>query len=277
MIEQTPDDPRPYNTTVVISDQGELVASHRKCQLYDAFSYRESDHFRPGMSRFTPIQTPFGTLGLIVCYELRYPELARLQAIEAFSYRESDHFRPGMSRFTPIQTPFGTLGLIVCYELRYPELARLQAIEGAEFLLVTAAFVCGKQKAQQWHTLLAARAVENGCFVLGCNHVKPKVFLGESSAYAPDGQTIMECGDTPELMVAARAVENGCFVLGCNHVKPKVFLGESSAYAPDGQTIMECGDTPELMVVTCDRSQIGTVRENCPVLRQRREDLYSLK
>lgn len=183
VIEQAPDDPRPYNTTVVISDQGELVASHRKCQLYDAFSYRESDHFRPGMSRFTPIQTPFGTLGLIVCYELRYPELARLQTIE-----------------------------------------------GAEFLLVTAAFVCGKQKAQQWHTLLAARAVENGCFVLGCNHVKPRVFLGESSAYAPDGQTIMECGDTPELIV-----------------------------------------------VTCDRSQIGMVRENCPVLRQRREDLYSLK
>ncbi len=36
VIEQTPDNPRPYNTTVVISDQGELVASHRKCQLYDA-------------------------------------------------------------------------------------------------------------------------------------------------------------------------------------------------------------------------------------------------
>ena len=63
VIEQAAGDPRPYNTTVVLSDTGELVSVHRKCQLYDAFSYRESDHFRPGPARFSPIRTPFGTLG----------------------------------------------------------------------------------------------------------------------------------------------------------------------------------------------------------------------
>jgi len=183
VIEQAAGDPRPYNTTVVLSDTGELVSVHRKCQLYDAFSYRESDHFRPGPARFSPIRTPFGTLGLIVCYELRYPELARLAALE-----------------------------------------------GADFLLVTAAFVRGPHKADQWHTLLRARAIENGCFVIGCNHTKPHVFLGESAAYAPDGAPLLEMDDTPGLAFLA-----------------------------------------------CDRDQIASVRESCPVLTQRREDLYTLR
>jgi predicted amidohydrolase len=73
-------DDKTYNTTVVIDDQGQLVAAYRKTHLYDAFGYRESDVYAQGDRLFTPIDTPFGRMGLFVCYELRFPEVARFQA-----------------------------------------------------------------------------------------------------------------------------------------------------------------------------------------------------
>lgn len=78
MIESGDDaDPRPYNTTVVLDDDGRLVASYRKTHLFDAFGTLESATFRPGDRLFEPMPTPFGCLGLMVCYELRFPEVAR--------------------------------------------------------------------------------------------------------------------------------------------------------------------------------------------------------
>ncbi len=69
-----------YNTTVVIDERGELLTCYRKTHLFDAFGYRESDVYERGDSLFEPLETPFGRLGLFVCYELRFPEVARYQA-----------------------------------------------------------------------------------------------------------------------------------------------------------------------------------------------------
>ncbi len=68
---------RHYNTIVILDDNGRLVDTYRKVHLYDAFSFRESDFVQAGDAYFKPISTPFGTLGVFVCYELRYPEVAR--------------------------------------------------------------------------------------------------------------------------------------------------------------------------------------------------------
>ena len=76
---EDPSDPRKYNTTVVINSEGELVGSYRKTHLYDAFGYKESDANKPGDKFFEPIDTPFGKIGLFVCYEVRFPEVARYQ------------------------------------------------------------------------------------------------------------------------------------------------------------------------------------------------------
>lgn len=76
---EDPSDPRNYNTTVVVNDQGEIVSSYRKTHLYDAFGYKESDTNKPGDKFFEPIETPFGKIGLFVCYEVRFPEVARYQ------------------------------------------------------------------------------------------------------------------------------------------------------------------------------------------------------
>lgn len=82
MNEQTEDasDDRNYNTTVMLNDQGEIVSSYRKTHLYDAFGFKESNDNKPGDAFFEPVETPFGKIGLFVCYEVRFPEVARYQA-----------------------------------------------------------------------------------------------------------------------------------------------------------------------------------------------------
>ncbi|MGK5112341.1 MULTISPECIES: carbon-nitrogen hydrolase family protein [unclassified Geodermatophilus] len=58
-----------------------------------------------------------------------------------------------------------TVGLTICYDVRFPELSRALATAGAEVLLVPAAFTHPTGRAH-WHTLLRARAIENGCYVV---------------------------------------------------------------------------------------------------------------
>ena len=77
MYERT--DGLPYNTIVVLDDRGRLRGTHRKNRLYDAFGYRESDECRAGKEPFSPIDTPAGKLGIITCFELRFPALAAEQ------------------------------------------------------------------------------------------------------------------------------------------------------------------------------------------------------
>ena len=77
MYERT--DGLPYNTIAVLDDRGRLRGTHRKRRLYDAFGYRESDKCRAGDKPFSPIETPVGKLGIITCFELRFPTLAAEQ------------------------------------------------------------------------------------------------------------------------------------------------------------------------------------------------------
>ncbi|RNB79144.1 carbon-nitrogen hydrolase family protein [Brevibacillus nitrificans] len=71
---------RVFNSVVIVASDGSIAGTYRKTHLYDAFGYKESDTIEPGSSLFEPIQTPFGKIGLLVCYELRFPEIARYQA-----------------------------------------------------------------------------------------------------------------------------------------------------------------------------------------------------
>lgn len=79
-IEGDPD--RAYNTTVFFNRSGELIKSYRKTHLYDAFSYIESDYISAGDSPYEIVETEFGKIGLIVCYEVRFPEIARQYALQ---------------------------------------------------------------------------------------------------------------------------------------------------------------------------------------------------
>ncbi|TBL76654.1 carbon-nitrogen hydrolase family protein [Paenibacillus thalictri] len=77
---EEPNAGRVFNTVVIVTSDGSIAGTYRKTHLYDAFGFKESDTIAPGDNLFEPIQTPFGKIGLFVCYELRFPEIARYQA-----------------------------------------------------------------------------------------------------------------------------------------------------------------------------------------------------
>jgi len=75
MFETSGDPRRPYNTLLV---RGTADAAYRKIHLYDSFGYRESDALSAG--DLTPVLVDVAgfRVGLMTCYDLRFPELARL-------------------------------------------------------------------------------------------------------------------------------------------------------------------------------------------------------
>ncbi len=77
MYERT--DGLPYNTIAVLDDRGRLRGTHRKNRLYDAFGYREPMSAGQGTSRFRPSRHLSEKLGIITCFELRFPALAAEQ------------------------------------------------------------------------------------------------------------------------------------------------------------------------------------------------------
>ncbi|RYB89214.1 carbon-nitrogen hydrolase family protein [Nocardioides glacieisoli] len=141
MFEVADDPARPFNTLVAA---GGSTATYRKIHLYDSFGYRESDRITGG-----------ATEPVVV-------EVARWQ-----------------------------VGLMTCYDLRFPELARRLVDAGADVIVVPAAWLPGDRKVAHWRTLLAARAIENTCFVVGAAQPEPR-YCGHSAIYGPMGEVLGE-------------------------------------------------------------------------------------
>jgi len=76
MFEVSDDPGRPYNTLAVVDADG-LRASYRKIHLYDSFGYKESERLSPGEVKPVLVQVGDFSVGLMTCYDLRFPELAR--------------------------------------------------------------------------------------------------------------------------------------------------------------------------------------------------------
>jgi len=78
------DDVRMFNRSLLISDKGEVIATYDKIHMFDATLpsgtvIRESSAYRPG-ERAMIAGTPWGRLGMTVCYDLRFPHLYRALA-----------------------------------------------------------------------------------------------------------------------------------------------------------------------------------------------------
>ena len=81
-------------------------------------------------------------------------------------------------------------------------MARFAATRGCQLLINPAAWVDGRLKAEQWRTLLSARAIENEIFVAGLSRVD-KGYIGQSAVFGPDG-VMLASGSVREELVAAR-------------------------------------------------------------------------
>ncbi|PCJ09797.1 MAG: amidohydrolase [Rhodobacteraceae bacterium] len=146
------------------------------------------------------------------------------------TYRESDGYRPG-DRAVVTDTPFGRIGMSICYDVRFGRLHRALAKAGAEILTVPAAFspVTG---AAHWHTLLRARAIETGCYVL-----------------AP-----AQTGKHPASVGGRRQT-----------------YGHSLVVAPWGEVLVDAGTEPGVTYVDLDMEKVAEARRRVPALTHDRE------
>jgi predicted amidohydrolase len=153
IYETSPVTNRVFDTAVWIDTNGAVAAIYRKLHLYDAFGFKESDKFCPGDDI-----APIAELGN------------------------------------------GRFGMMICYDLRFPEMARMLTLRGANVLVAPSGWVQGDLKVEHWQTMIKARALENGCFVVAPNQVG-NMYTGHSMAVDPLGRTLVDLGTTEGLQV----------------------------------------------------------------------------
>ena len=110
------------------------------------------------------------------------------------SWRESAVYEPG-TQSVVADIGAARLGLSICYDVRFPHLYCDMALAGAEIIAVPAAFTRQTGEAH-WHTLLKARAIENGAFVIaaaqGGTHEDGRETYGHSLVADPWGRIVAE-------------------------------------------------------------------------------------
>ena len=137
---------RVYDTAVVLSSTGLVSSIYRKLHLYDALGFRES------------------------------AKLVRGKDIQG-----------------PVRTMAGSVGLMICYDLRFPELSRILTLKGAEVLVAPSAWVQGEMKVDHWQTMVKARAIENGSYLVAPDQVG-NIYCGRSMAVDPFGIVLADMG-----------------------------------------------------------------------------------
>ncbi len=144
------DDGRAANRSLLVDDRGAIVAAYDKLHVFD-------------------VDLPTGE-----------------------RHRESEAVRPG-DRAVVASTPWGGLGLSVCYDVRFPHLYRALARAGAAMIAAPAAFTRPTGEAH-WATLLRARAIETGAYVLapaqGGDHEDGRRTWGRSMVVGPWGEVV---------------------------------------------------------------------------------------
>ena len=148
-------DDRAANRSILIDDTGAVVSTYDKLHVYD-------------------VDLPTGE-----------------------RWRESASIRPGDAAVVA-DTPWGRLGLTICYDVRFPHLHRALARAGASMIAVPAAFTVPTGEAH-WETLLRARAIESGAYILAPAqagaHEDGRRTWGRSTVVAPWGEVIAKLDD----------------------------------------------------------------------------------
>ena len=72
---------RVFDTSFIIDKNGKVISRYRKIHLYDALGFRESDKMVKGSKIAKPVSTTIGKIGMMICYDLRFPEMSRSLAV----------------------------------------------------------------------------------------------------------------------------------------------------------------------------------------------------
>ena len=121
-----------HNTAVTLNADGEMISVYRKMHIPDDPLYYEKFYFTPGDLGFQAVDTSFGRIGTLVCWDQWYPEGARLTAL---------------------------MGAEVLF---YPTAIGWHPAEKAEF---------GAAQVEAWQTIQRSHAIANGVYVAAVNRV----------------------------------------------------------------------------------------------------------
>lgn len=121
-----------YNTAVVLGPSGDIVSKYRKMHIPQDPGFEEKFFFAPGDLGWPVFETPWGKMGVLICWDQWYPEAARMMAL-----------RGARVIFYPT-----AIGRLDCE----PE-------------------ALGKKQHQAWETVQRGHGVANGCYIAACNRV----------------------------------------------------------------------------------------------------------
>ncbi len=155
-----------HNTAAVLNADGEIAGLYRKMHIPDDPLYFEKFYFTPGDLGFKNFDTPFGRIGVLVCWDQWYPEGARLTAMQGADI------------------------------LFYPTAIGWHPSEKAQY---------GPQQLDAWRTIQRSHAIANGLFVAAVNRVgfegpadRGLEFWGNSFVADPFGVVIAEASNDKE-------------------------------------------------------------------------------
>jgi predicted amidohydrolase len=117
----------------------------------------------------------------------------KLHLYDALGFRESSKMSKGKAIKRPVRTRAGSVGLMICYDLRFPELSRILTLKGANVLVAPSAWVQGEMKEEHWQTMVKARAIENGSYMVAPDQVG-NIYCGRSMAVDPFGVVLADMG-----------------------------------------------------------------------------------
>ena len=146
-------------------------------------------------------------------------------------FKESEVLTPG-NDVTVFDTEFGTFGLCICYDIRFPELSRLMTLKGAEAVLVPAAFNMTTGPSH-WELLFRSQSLNNQIFAIGTAPARDPLASYQS-------------------------------------------WGHSIVTDPWGRVVHQMDEKEGIMTTEIDLDYAAEVREQIPVLKQRRTDVYTL-
>jgi predicted amidohydrolase len=130
--------------------------------------------------------------------------LAVYRKVHLFRLFEEEKYLQEGDAPVSLDMPWAKIGLAICYDLRFPELFRRYTVHnGVRVLVIPAEWPL--VRIEHWRALLIARAIENQCYVIGCNSAGQSgqtVFGGHSMIVDPWGKIVVEAGETPQLITA---------------------------------------------------------------------------
>jgi len=166
---------RPYNSAVLV-DRGDLLAVYRKTHLWD----REKLIFTPGERPPPVVQTRFGRIAVMLCYDLEFPEMVRDAALQG-------------AHLVTVPSNWPDLGLVPPGE-RPIEVVKAQTAAACYRVAVAVADRCGPERGGRW---TGGRVIcgPDGCPVAGPARGEPVALVAEVDLLASEDKRLGEHND----------------------------------------------------------------------------------